>query len=1005
MGKGNNTTIQGGNVGLTVSVQFETDSAVNNLKKALNKVGSFKVNIDTEQILKASEELQKIANMKLTLEGQAETLKYFASVTAELEKQLKMAVKIRENYERTGFNGKMSRAEYNSQQKLLYEEASKLVKSIVEDEKALLSLTGENKKQAQQILVGKREQLKAYQEQIDHENYAFTLSQKIQQSEADITNEKLRQKELEEATRAAQEKQLQSEKEAKTLQKIQETYQKILDLRVALYGMDQSDPRTQQIQGELKTLQQSMGGYKGKSKWSDVIANQERAMNTEYNLRTSAIDNKQLIAEQKAQNSLLNQANKYLDEYVNKSKVVSTLTGDQRKEGETQLKEMTKQLNAYEKMLTSTEKLNEFQQSRAIAEQKISSTQLQQAEALKQAETQAKEKAQKERTSANEKKEQEAHKTSVKNLEAAYKELYSLKHQLQKIDENDPSRETLENEAKRLSRVIGGYKGKAKYKETAIELEKKYQRELDITLAKEASKTYQANKDKTEKQQTNTLNSNLGTLTTEETRLEANLIKALAEEKRLKEDIQRIDIKDLELLSQENSKVGALATSLARVKAEKAAVLSTRESLGIEGNPSKEQANEEKAARSLTLQYEQALVKQNQIINNEANQNALLDARAIKQNQLNEKRVQALQTSILALENGKNAKFIDQERLTTLKAQLETIKQMSNVDLATHQLKLAGAELRDINSNANITRMRELGTSTHTLGQSFKNLAGYISGAMIIRRFWQEMKNGLEVIKEVDSTLTTLRITMTNFTEQDLNNLMNASKEMAVSLKTNFTDVMEVVKTVANETESLTTILAKSKPALILSNLTGLATSQTVEMIQGATKEFKGQFEDMCLSAEESAMKVADSMVSISRSLGRDFSTGISGMAEGIEIMGALAHELNMSLEETLALMASTAEQTRLTFSEIANAMKTTMARTIRISGTEEQISPEDLAKTEKALRGVGVQVRNLRTGEVRSFIDIMDDLAKIWDDLTDSLRGAIGDAMGEITAPLYGDI
>ncbi len=365
---------------------------------------------------------------------------------------------------------------------------------------------------------------------------------------------------------------------------------------------------------------------------------------------------------------------------------------------------------------------------------------------------------------------------------------------------------------------------------------------------------------------------------------------------------------------------------------------------------------------------------------------------------------QKLENRLKELEVSKNAKYLDQQQLATAKEMVATLTGSNTKELAQNT-RLASSYIDNMVSNANVNRMRKLGDGAHSLGQSFKNLAGYISGAMIIRHFWQEMKNGLTVVKEVDSALTTLRITMTNFSEQDLSNLMSASKDLAVTLKTSFTDVLEVVKTVANETETMETIMAKSKPALILSNLTGLATSETVEMVQGVTKQFSKQFEEMGLSAEESAMKVADSMVAVSRALGMDFSTGISGMAEGIEIMGALASELKMSLEETIALMSSTAEQTRLTFSEIANAMKTTMARTIRISGTDEEISPEDLAKTEKALNGVNIKVRNTLTGEVRPFMDIMQDLAKIWDNLNDSQRGAIGDAMGEITAPLYGDI
>ena len=355
---------------------------------------------------------------------------------------------------------------------------------------------------------------------------------------------------------------------------------------------------------------------------------------------------------------------------------------------------------------------------------------------------------------------------------------------------------------------------------------------------------------------------------------------------------------------------------------------------------------------------------------------------------------QKLKQQLELLMNGNKAQYVDQERLRIAYEMIDALDGQNR-----KQVRDNTGSVRDyigtLTHDATIARMRNMGTAVDALRGSMGMLTRYFSGYMLINRFFTEFQEGLSVIRELDETLTTLRITLTNFTEDELSNLMEASKELAVELKTSFTDVMNVIKTVANETESMTTIMAKATPALMLSNLTGLGTDQTVEMIQGVTRQYASQFEALGLTVEEQGMKVADSMVAVSRALGMDFATGVAGMAEGIEIMGALSNELGMTLEETISLMSATAEQTRLTFSEIANAFKTTMARTIRISGTEEEVSVDDLAKTERALRGVGVEVRNFATGELRSFIDIMDDLAVKWDDLTDSQRGAIGDAMG----------
>lgn len=353
-----------------------------------------------------------------------------------------------------------------------------------------------------------------------------------------------------------------------------------------------------------------------------------------------------------------------------------------------------------------------------------------------------------------------------------------------------------------------------------------------------------------------------------------------------------------------------------------------------------------------------------------------------------------LKNRIEYIEVGKSGAYVNQEQLRIAKEMVDTLNGLT-VKEVRQNARDVNNFINNISNQARNQQLRETGTLTNALGQSMGMFTRYFSGYMLVNRFFSGIKQGLHVLRELDETMTTLRITLTNFNEQELSQLMDATNKLAVEMKSNFEDVMGVIKTVANETENLNTILAKAQPALILSNLTGLATSSTVEMVQGVTRQYQSQFEAMGLSAEQQGMKVADVMTSISRSLGMDFATGIKGMAEGIEIMGALSNELGMSIEETMALMAATSEQTRLSFSEIANAFKTTMARTIRISGTEDEVSVQDLAKTEKALRGVGVEVRNFITGELRSFIEIMDDLAVVWDDLTDSQRGAVGDAMG----------
>ena len=99
-------------------------------------------------------------------------------------------------------------------------------------------------------------------------------------------------------------------------------------------------------------------------------------------------------------------------------------------------------------------------------------------------------------------------------------------------------------------------------------------------------------------------------------------------------------------------------------------------------------------------------------------------------------------------------------------------------------------------------------------------------------------------------------------------------------------------------------------------------------------------------------------------------------------------------MNETLSMLAATSETTRASFSETANAIKTIMARTMRVGGLDENVSLDDMLKTEKALAKIGVNIRNLETNEMRDFRDIIQDLNSKFDDLDEATQSYIAESV-----------
>lgn len=260
----------------------------------------------------------------------------------------------------------------------------------------------------------------------------------------------------------------------------------------------------------------------------------------------------------------------------------------------------------------------------------------------------------------------------------------------------------------------------------------------------------------------------------------------------------------------------------------------------------------------------------------------------------------------------------------------------------------------------------------------------YSSIAMLKR----SIRSGVESVIELDRAMTTLSITMQGMTDSSLANFTKRIQSLATDLSSTTSSVLEAVTTFANMSETLDSIMSKTSSAIILSNLTGLDTKSTVDTIQSATQQFK----DLADGSAESAMKVTDSMVAISKAMGVDFTVGVREMSESLKIVGSLSDTVGMDIDETLAIIGAGAEKLRLSGTEVATAMKSVMSRMYRTKDGET--TSEELLKTEKALKSIGIEVYD-QQGGIRSFTTVMQELNEKWDTMSDKQKMFIADSLG----------
>ena len=309
-------------------------------------------------------------------------------------------------------------------------------------------------------------------------------------------------------------------------------------------------------------------------------------------------------------------------------------------------------------------------------------------------------------------------------------------------------------------------------------------------------------------------------------------------------------------------------------------------------------------------------------------------------------------------------KFVD-----SLKANLKTTKT---------DISVLGKEMSNATKNVN--------TFGGAFSEALRKVGLFSASYLVINKIRSSFKEGIEAVKEMDSAVTTLKITMDGMSTSGLQSMVKQSQDLATALSSTTTDVLKIVKVFANANETVESIMAKSKGATILSNLSGIDSSETAKTILSATNQFK----EFANASESDIMRIADSIVSVSRALKLDFSEGVSGAGEGIKILGSLSEQVGMSLEETLGVLSSTVEKTQMTFSEVATSYKTIISRIYR----QGDVTGEEALKAEKALNAVGITIKDTE-GNMKDYMDIMNELGNKFEDLSEVEQNYLGDALG----------
>lgn len=201
-------------------------------------------------------------------------------------------------------------------------------------------------------------------------------------------------------------------------------------------------------------------------------------------------------------------------------------------------------------------------------------------------------------------------------------------------------------------------------------------------------------------------------------------------------------------------------------------------------------------------------------------------------------------------------------------------------------------------------------------------------------------------------------------TGAETDKLKNSLFSLANGTSTAFYEVAEAAEEFSRQGLSVAKTLEATNSALLISKLSGSNLKTTIEGVTAVMSTFNNE----SLGFVDVANKLS--------ALDARFATSSAGLIEGLKRVGGVASDAGVSLDQTAAAITVLKQVTGRSESVLGNALKS-----IFVSLQSD--------KVQKDLKQIGVEVTDT-TGEFRNLTDVITDLSKAFESLSDSQRSSI---------------
>lgn len=267
--------------------------------------------------------------------------------------------------------------------------------------------------------------------------------------------------------------------------------------------------------------------------------------------------------------------------------------------------------------------------------------------------------------------------------------------------------------------------------------------------------------------------------------------------------------------------------------------------------------------------------------------------------------------------------------------------------------------------------------------RKMKELTSYMSGMAIFSRASQELRRGVQFVREIDLALTELK-KVTDQTEEEYDQFLQTAAKTGARLGTTISAVTDATSTFAKLGYTMEQATEMAESAIVYKNV-----GDNIESTADAADSIISTMKGFGLEASE-AMAIVDKF----NEVGNRFAITSQGIGEALRLSASALSEGGNSLDESIAMITAANEVVNDP-SSVGTALKTLTLR-LRGSKTELEEMGEDVTDMATTTSQLQAKLLALTGGQVDIMLDantfknstvILREMSQAWSDMTDIQR------------------